>query len=149
MKRWVIAIGAALLPILLLIAALLYLGLRPLADSVTPQKMAEVLEEGYMQVERAEGYCELQGNETFAALFRTESWDKISYSAGEPILILEFAEEYYLFLYENGVVQAYDGYASFKRSGSVYYQTGVDCKAVLDYVAAHGETEDLRLRWQG
>lgn len=146
MKRLFVALGVALLPFIALLA---FFSLRPPADSVTPQEIARQLESGYMQVDRAEGYCELQGTEEFAVLFDVENWKKIGYSAQNPVLTLEFSEEYYLYLYENGVVQAYDGYASPTKKGSVYYETGADVQAILDCVERYAVTENFRLRWQG
>lgn len=83
----------------------------------------------------------------FLEIFRNGAWieERNAEGSGERI-ILRLGELYEITFYENGVLKAWDGYASSKTEDVVWYQTDTGLfEELKDYIAEYG-TEVLNLR---
>ena len=132
------------LPVILFLCALIWLALwyarRPVAGYLTPERLEENLATGGRLVLVGDTCYELEDQRDLGGFCDFSHWyDGNGSDAGERILTVHLGDEYEIAFYENDWVKAYDGYASWKTRGTVWYKvTEQNTQAMIEYIRANG-----------
>lgn len=114
---------------------------QPLNRCVTTEGLRAAAEEtGYILVKSDDQYYEIQGTAEFSDLFEFDAWrQQKEEPAGEPVLILRFAEAWIVEFFSDGAVTAHNGYADRGTNPDAYYSIPPDvADALISYIEISG-----------
>lgn len=139
------------IPIFVLLAVLMGLGFwvlnRPLSPCVTTDSLAQALSYGGHLILVEDVCYEMDAYETVGELCDPTGWEPGTQTlAGKRILTIKLGDEYELAFYENGIAQAYYGYAAGGTRGNAWYCVPeITADSIAQYVRSHGTLREPML----
>lgn len=138
-----IAFGIVILLWVAIIGAIIGFINRPLDSYVTIEgiQMGTQTHENYILAKTGDSFYETDPSDEFAALFEFEEWKMVSSApSGDSVLSLQFAELWVVDIYSDGLVAAYNGYASSTRcKDSAYYSMPAEAvEKIIEYLKQNG-----------
>ena len=139
---------AVLLFVLVVIIALvvIHFTFKPLDSSITIDGLQTATEEtDYILVKTDDTYFEIEGTLEFSTLFELDEWQQQKEEpAGEPVLVLRFAEAWIVEFFADGTVTAHNGYASSGTKQDAYYVIpSHSTDELMAYIGKHGIQHEL------
>ena len=139
---------AVLLFVLVVIIALvvIHFTFKPLDSSITIDGLQTATEEtDYILVKTDDKYFEIEGTLEFSTLFEFDEWQQQKEEpAGEPVLVLRFAEAWIVEFFADGTVTAHNGYASSGTKQDAYYVIPSHITdELIAYIGKHGIQHEL------
>jgi hypothetical protein len=124
-SNYIIAVISALSLLVLAAALLRYFVFRSENPRLTPEGINEVFTQSeIVLLEDGGKYYECSGGEVFALTLNTGDWSEIKAFdiRKEPYIRIHIAEQYEVYVYPDGRINTYDGYAgTFQKSNGYYY----------------------------
>ena len=136
MRKSFVVFSVLCITLLLLILGWLF---RPLDPSVTVLGISDILGCSHIVASIGGTDYKLYGSKELVEMFKTESWKRGSTTESQVILTFHISELYELYLYHNGCIEIYDGYARLSRRGrAAYLSEEIDPYEIVDYVLTRG-----------
>lgn len=126
---WKLLVPLAVVLVLLAFVAYGFFG--PVSPRITADGLRTELTriDGTVTLETKNGHYRVNASEDVASLFCLEQWQQLQYwqrredlTGKVPVMELPLGDEWYVAFYDDGYVEAYDGYSQPGKRGEVWYQ---------------------------
>lgn len=140
--------------VLLIVVAIVTLVLIPrfYGRSVSPNitvagiRSGTETQDNYILAKVEDKYYEIVPSTNFMQVFLFDEWENVSEISAEAdvVISLQFAELLVIDIYENGMVAAYDGYASRKYKSFTYYAMPVTAvETIGDFLEKNASSHEF------
>lgn len=138
---WLICI----IPIVLIALAICLYTFRPVDTAISIDGLNSALQGEYILIKTDGDYYMIDGSEELPPLLQIDTWGKTNLSDNKVVIAtLHFAEQYELYLYDDGTVSAYNGYAPIGRKDEIAYAVSADAISdTIEYILNNGTELEL------
>lgn len=143
--NYIAAVISAVILIILALALLRFLVFRKDNPRLLPEGLDAVFKDSETVYIESDGlYYECVGGEAFLEILATENWTaaKAFYGQTRPYIRIHIAELYEIYVYPDGRINSYDGYAGTKQKSNEYYMCDI-YNALKAYAADKGIIADF------
>lgn len=139
------AVISLVILLILALALLRFLVFQKDNPRLMPEGIAAVFKESETVYIESDGlYYECSGGEAFLTVLAAGTWveTKDFYGQTQPYIRIHIAEQYEIYVYPDGRINTYDGYAGTKQKSNEYYMCDI-YNALKAYAADKGIIADF------
>lgn len=144
-KRFIVLLIVAVVVVIVLISRFNCRAVSP-NITVTGIKSGTETQDNYILAKVEDKYYEIAPSTNFMQVFLFDEWENVSEISAEVdvVISLQFAELLVIDIYENGMIAAYDGYASRKYKSFAYYAMPVTAvETICDFLEENASSHEF------